>query len=49
MQGEENPNLKEVFDSFDADKSGFIELNELDKVAKELGAPVPQDKLQEII
>jgi len=29
--------IKKVFDSFDADKSGFIDLGELKSVSKELG------------
>lgn len=36
--GELNEIIRKVFDSFDADKSGFIDLSELKAVSKELGS-----------
>ena len=33
MQAEAKAKIKEVFDSFDADKNGFIELHEIKKAA----------------
>lgn len=38
-----------IFNNFDKDKSGTIELSELKMVAKELGEEIPEDELQTIM
>lgn len=38
-----------IFNNFDKDKSGTIELSELKMVAKELGEEIPEDELQIIM
>lgn len=45
--GQLNEVIKKVFDSFDKDKSGYIDVNELADVAKELGRPMDHAELEE--
>lgn len=39
--------MTKIFKSFDKDNSGFIDLNELNDVAKELGRPLDAAELNE--
>lgn len=39
--------MSKIFQSFDKDSSGFIDLNELNDVAKELGRPLDAAELNE--
>lgn len=39
--------MRKIFDAFDKDHSGFIDINELNEVAKELGKPLDADELEE--
>ena len=39
--------MKKVFDSFDKDKSGFIDIDELKNVSKELGKPLDAAELDD--
>lgn len=39
--------MKKVFGSFDKDNSGFIDINELKDVSKELGKPMDSSELEE--
>ncbi len=41
--------MQKVFAEFDKDKSGFIDMNELNLVAKELGRPMDADELEECL
>jgi len=41
--------MKKIFDSFDTDKSGFIDANELADVAKELGRALEKAELEECL
>jgi len=39
--------MRKIFSAFDKDSSGFIDINELADVAKELGRPMDADELEE--
>lgn len=39
--------MRKIFDAFDKDHSGFIDINELNEVAKELGKALDADELEE--
>lgn len=39
--------MKKVFNSFDKDNSGFIDINELKDASKELGRPLDAAELDE--
>lgn len=41
--------LKQVFQAFDKDKSGSIELSELWAVLKELGETIPEQELSKLV
>ncbi len=41
--------INKVFKSFDKDNSGFIDINELAEVAKELGRPLDAAELEECL
>eukprot|EP00831_Metopus_contortus_P039515 TRINITY_DN3096_c0_g1_i4.p1 TRINITY_DN3096_c0_g1~~TRINITY_DN3096_c0_g1_i4.p1 ORF type:complete len:603 (+),score=112.24 TRINITY_DN3096_c0_g1_i4:108-1916(+) len=41
--------IASVFNEFDKDKSGYIELKEIKEVAKELGTEIPESEAEEII
>lgn len=43
MEGNQDKDLKQIFDEFDLDKNGHISLSELGKVAERLGQTIPQD------
>jgi Ca2+-binding EF-hand superfamily protein len=39
--------MRKVFDSFDKDHSGYIDINELKDVSQELGRPLDAAELEE--
>ena len=41
--------LKRVFNLFDEDRQGFITVENLKKVAKDLGEDIPEEELKEIV
>lgn len=41
--------LKKIFNSFDEDKSGFIDFKELGNVAAKLGKTIPPEELASIV
>lgn len=49
MNNESKEALKKIFDNFDKDKSGFIELKELSLVSKELGDELKPDEVSNIM
>ena len=49
MANAQEDQIENIFNSFDKDKSGTIELNELKDVAAALGETLPQDQLNEIV
>lgn len=46
---EETKNLREIFDSFDSDKNGTIQIKEIEKVAEQVGEPCSAQELSEIM
>ena len=49
MNNESKEALKNIFDNFDKDKSGFIELKELSLVSKELGDELKPEEVSKIM
>lgn len=41
--------IRAVFDSFDKDKSGFIDFNEIVSVAKELGQEISTNDVKKVV
>ena len=49
MSGPSEADIKECFDQFDADGSGFIDAKEIENVCKALGVPVDGDAVNQLI
>ena len=48
MNNESKETIKTVFDSFDKDKSNYIDIKEIGLVAKELGDAISEQDLQKV-
>ena len=48
MNKESQETIKTVFDSFDKDKSNYIDIKEIGLVAKELGDVISEQDLQRV-
>ena len=49
MASPQEQNIETIFQSFDKDKNGTIELSELREVAEALGEKIPEDQLSDIV
>ena len=49
MNEESKEAIEKVFKNFDKDNSGFIEIIEIGKVAKELGKEVPEEEIKRVL
>ena len=49
MSAEHEQEIEKIFNSFDADKSGTIELKELKAVAEALGEKIEEDECKKIM
>lgn len=49
MASPQEQQIETIFQSFDKDKNGTIELSELREVAEALGEKIPEDQLSDIV
>lgn len=48
MNKESKETIKTIFDNFDKDKSNFIDIKEIQQIAKELGSEISEEEMKKV-